>query len=236
MSSAEDISLLGGLRSNFSQMSIFIFMKMSKRSIPDMVFPPWKHQTLGSVLNFHSWRHPPLLFPFSTESLSELDNSSPRDRTPVQQSSSFSYSPSSSLIPPLISSDCCQCSDVRDPLHHQCPPCLPRVLAHFLHHGGPGRDHHNHRRRCCHLCYINVIANQHHNIQFFGGKFYKCVDEEGVRLTVDIVNDRWNSQISTSITKNVISRFECAAKNYTWVNSKITFDHVGHAYLALFQV
>ena len=81
-----------------------------------------------------------------------------------------------------------------------------------------------------------MIANQHHNIQFFGGKFYKCVDEEGVRLTVDIVNDRWNSQISTRITKNVMSRFECAAKNYTWVNSKITFDHVGHAYLALFQV
>ena len=31
-------------------------------------------------------------------------------------------------------------------------------------------------------------------------------------------------------------RWECAEKNYTWVNSKITFDHVGHAYLALFQV
>ena len=31
-------------------------------------------------------------------------------------------------------------------------------------------------------------------------------------------------------------RFECAEKNFTWINSKITFDHVGHAYLALFQV
>ena len=31
-------------------------------------------------------------------------------------------------------------------------------------------------------------------------------------------------------------RWECADKNYSWVNSKITFDHVGHAYLALFQV
>ena len=42
----------------------------------------------------------------------------------------------------------------------------------------------------------------------------------GERLLTDIVNDRW----------------ECAEKNYTWQNSKITFDHVGHAYLALFQV
>jgi hypothetical protein len=42
----------------------------------------------------------------------------------------------------------------------------------------------------------------------------------GERLLTSIVNDKW----------------ECAAKNYTWVNSKITFDHVGHAYLALFQV
>ena len=33
-----------------------------------------------------------------------------------------------------------------------------------------------------------------------------------------------------------VTRWECAEKNYTWVNSKITFDHVGHAYLALFQV
>ena len=35
----------------------------------------------------------------------------------------------------------------------------------------------------------------HHNItssyvQFFGGKFYKCVDEHNERLSVDIVGDR----------------------------------------------
>jgi hypothetical protein len=29
---------------------------------------------------------------------------------------------------------------------------------------------------------------------------------------------------------------ECKHKNYSWVNSKITFDNVGNAYLALFQV
>ena len=57
-------------------------------------------------------------------------------------------------------------------------------------------------------------------VQFFGGKFYKCVDESGDRLPVEVVDNK----------------FECKLKNYTWVNSKITFDHVGHAYLALFQV
>ena len=57
-------------------------------------------------------------------------------------------------------------------------------------------------------------------VQFFGGKFYKCVDDEGLRLNTSIVENRW----------------ECARQNYTWINSKITFDHVGHAYLALFQV
>ena len=57
-------------------------------------------------------------------------------------------------------------------------------------------------------------------VQFFGGKFYKCLDDDNNRLKIEIVNDKW----------------ECAEKNYSWVNSKITFDHVGHAYLALFQV
>ena len=57
-------------------------------------------------------------------------------------------------------------------------------------------------------------------VQFFGGKFYKCVDESGDRLPVEVVDNK----------------YECREKNYSWVNSKITFDHVGHAYLALFQV
>lgn len=28
----------------------------------------------------------------------------------------------------------------------------------------------------------------------------------------------------------------CLAENYTWKNSKMNFDHVGNAYLCLFQV
>jgi voltage-gated cation channel len=57
-------------------------------------------------------------------------------------------------------------------------------------------------------------------VQFFGGKFFKCLDEDGELLNITIVNDRW----------------QCEALNYSWVNSKITFDHVGMGYLALFQV
>lgn len=34
----------------------------------------------------------------------------------------------------------------------------------------------------------------------------------------------------------VNTREDCFRQNYTWENSKITFDHVGVAYLALFQV
>ena len=39
----------------------------------------------------------------------------------------------------------------------------------------------------------------------------------------------FTSQIINNVT-------ECREANYTWVNSKINFDHVGYAYLALFQV
>lgn len=34
----------------------------------------------------------------------------------------------------------------------------------------------------------------------------------------------------------VNTKEDCFRQNYTWENSKITFDHVGIAYLALFQV
>lgn len=70
------------------------------------------------------------------------------------------------------------------------------------------------------VCLVFWLIFSIMGVQFFGGKFYKCLDEEGERLTIDIVNDK----------------YECLEKNYTWVNSKIHFDHVGHAYLALFQV
>ena len=42
---------------------------------------------------------------------------------------------------------------------------------------------------------ISIEWKHHHDhiAQFFGGKFYKCVDEHNERLSVDVVGDRWNS-------------------------------------------
>ncbi|CAH1772803.1 unnamed protein product, partial [Owenia fusiformis] len=61
--------------------------------------------------------------------------------------------------------------------------------------------------------------------QLFGGQFYKCVDAEGNKLTTDIVANR--TECDNATNKEL---------NYTWVNSKVNFDHVFNAYLSLFQV
>ncbi|XP_063241050.1 sodium channel protein 60E-like [Bacillus rossius redtenbacheri] len=70
------------------------------------------------------------------------------------------------------------------------------------------------------VCLVFWLIFSIMGVQFFGGKFFKCVDEEGELLPVD----------------EVAHRMECLELNYTWVNSKISFDNVGNAYLALFQV
>lgn len=57
-------------------------------------------------------------------------------------------------------------------------------------------------------------------VQFFSGKFFKCVDAEGERINASIIPNET----------------ECYAQNLTWKNSKINFDNVLNAYLALFQV
>ena len=58
-------------------------------------------------------------------------------------------------------------------------------------------------------------------MQLFGGKFFKCVDDQGNKLSHTIVS----------------TKAECMANsNYTWINSKINFDNVLNGYLALFQV
>ncbi|CAH1186251.1 unnamed protein product [Phyllotreta striolata] len=70
------------------------------------------------------------------------------------------------------------------------------------------------------VCLVFWLIFSIMGVQFFSGKFYKCVDDEGERLNTSVVDNKW----------------ECLSKNYTWINSKISFDHVGIAYLALFQV
>ena len=57
-------------------------------------------------------------------------------------------------------------------------------------------------------------------VQLFAGKFYKCVNETNMRIP----------------PTEVANKIECYNKNYTWVNSKVNFDNVGGAFLALFQV
>lgn len=48
----------------------------------------------------------------------------------------------------------------------------------------------------------------------------QCVDANKTTLSYEIIPDR-NA---------------CSAENYTWENSPMNFDHVGKAYLCLFQV
>lgn len=57
-------------------------------------------------------------------------------------------------------------------------------------------------------------------VQFFGGKFFKCVDNDGQRL-------------DASITPN---RTSCLNQNYTWQNSNVNFDNALNGFLPLFQV
>ncbi|XP_065216673.1 sodium channel protein 60E isoform X2 [Planococcus citri] len=70
------------------------------------------------------------------------------------------------------------------------------------------------------VCLVFWLIFSIMGVQFFGGKFYKCVNEEGERLEPE----------------DVENKTQCLEKNYTWINSKISFDNVGIGYLALFQV
>ncbi|GIX75142.1 sodium channel protein 60E [Caerostris extrusa] len=65
-----------------------------------------------------------------------------------------------------------------------------------------------------------LVDLQYHGVQFFGGRFYRCVDKVGNTLPVQITPDMG----------------QCLTLNYSWINRDINFDNVGNAYLALFQV
>ncbi|XP_078484779.1 sodium channel protein 1 brain-like [Ciona intestinalis] len=57
-------------------------------------------------------------------------------------------------------------------------------------------------------------------VQFFKGRFFKCVDADEEKVT-DL---------------RVVNYTTCIQYNYTWINPNINFDHVGNAMIALFQV
>ena len=39
------------------------------------------------------------------------------------------------------------------------------------------------------VCLVFWLIFSIMGVQFFGGRFYRCVDEDGERMPVDIVND-----------------------------------------------
>lgn len=67
----------------------------------------------------------------------------------------------------------------------------------------------------CIILYMSLIIC----IFFFSLKSY-IIHKIFQIIKIQEVNDKW----------------DCIEQNYTWVNSKITFDHVGMGYLALLQV
>jgi len=59
-------------------------------------------------------------------------------------------------------------------------------------------------------------------VQLFSGKFYKCVDPNDVYNVIDY--------------RLVSNKLSCMTANLTWINSAINFDHLGMAYMSLFQI
>ena len=70
------------------------------------------------------------------------------------------------------------------------------------------------------VCLIFWLIFAIMGVQLFAGKYFKCVDNDKKVLDPQLIPD-----------KNT-----CLAENYTWENSRMNFDHVGKAYLCLFQV
>ncbi|XP_025407714.1 sodium channel protein para-like isoform X2 [Sipha flava] len=71
------------------------------------------------------------------------------------------------------------------------------------------------------VCLIFWLIFAIMGVQLFAGKYYKCVDPKTDKMV--------NHEI-------IPDKNACIAENYTWQNSKMNFDHVGNAYLCLFQV
>ncbi|XP_061507103.1 sodium channel protein para isoform X40 [Anopheles gambiae] len=70
------------------------------------------------------------------------------------------------------------------------------------------------------VCLIFWLIFAIMGVQLFAGKYFKCVDKNKTTLPHEIIPD-----------VNA-----CKAENYSWENSPMNFDHVGKAYLCLFQV
>ncbi|XP_064425360.1 sodium channel protein type 9 subunit alpha-like [Latimeria chalumnae] len=60
-------------------------------------------------------------------------------------------------------------------------------------------------------------------VQIYGGKFFQCLDENGNRLPITVVNNRSECESN-------------ANKGYQWVNAEINFDNILSTYIILLQV
>lgn len=94
------------------------------------------------------------------------------------------------------------------------------------------------------VCLVFWLIFSIMGVQFFGGKFFKCIDGEGELLPLEVSLYRIMPSVDRFIIlfnllmcfQIVNDKWECYYNNFSWINSKISFDHVGIAYLALFQV
>ena len=103
------------------------------------------------------------------------------------------------------------------------------------------------------VCLVFWLIFSIMGVQMFGGKFYKCIDKttgERVDHTVKkICSTSSRFELDGMISSHngllilcdnclqiVKTKGDCNGTNYSWENSNINFDHVGYAYLALFQV
>ena len=110
------------------------------------------------------------------------------------------------------------------------------------------------------VCLVFWLIFSIMGVQFFGGKFFKCLDDEGELLPITVsltprccplvfgicmCAKSWTHELWLKLKslyyflryiQEVNDKWDCIEKNYSWINSKITFDHVGMGYLALLQV
>lgn len=96
------------------------------------------------------------------------------------------------------------------------------------------------------VCLILWLIFAIMGVQMFAGKYYKVMAY--ITVTFHILNvvkiielfsqcvDAEGEIVSVEFVKNKTQCIEKASSNYTWQNSPMNFDHVGKAYLSLFQV
>jgi hypothetical protein len=90
-------------------------------------------------------------------------------------------------------------------------------------------------------------------VQFFKGKFYKCVDKDGDMLTLSVLNvlknnvrlnivlliiqiKKKNFLLQINETEKSVCCRNVESKSFSWINTTPNFDNVIEGYLSLFQI